>query len=118
MADSLTIPSLTSGSPVMGIGATATTTAVAGGAAVSGDGAGGGAGFTLSNPQVAAQVEEYLKANGYDIKFSVDDETRQTIVRIYNSASGELVRQIPDEEMVRLARALQEGLKQTMQASA
>lgn len=74
----------------------------------------GNAQLTLDNPQVAEQVQAYLQANGLDMKFSVDDETKQTIVRIYNSSSGELVRQVPTEDMVRLARALRAGQNQTL----
>ncbi|MFT3907077.1 MAG: flagellar protein FlaG [Steroidobacteraceae bacterium] len=76
--------------------------------------AGSTADLTLSNPQVAEQVDAYLRASGHDMKFSVDDETGQTIVRIYNSSTGDLVRQIPSEDLVRLARALKEGEKQTL----
>ena len=47
------------------------------------------------------------------MKFTVDKATGMTIVRIYNSASGELVRQIPNEEIVRIAELLHQELRQS-----
>ncbi len=54
----------------------------------------------------ARQLQEFLRQNGHNMEFSVDQATGVTIVRIYNSASGELVRQIPSEEIVRIAALL------------
>lgn len=56
----------------------------------------------------AQQLQEFLQQAGHDMKFNVDQSTGMTIVRIYNSASGELVRQIPSEEVVRIAALLRE----------
>ncbi|MFO1410030.1 MAG: flagellar protein FlaG [Steroidobacteraceae bacterium] len=66
---------------------------------------------SLPDPQqqariAARQLREYLRENGHDMKFSFDDTTGMTIVRIYNSATGELVRQIPSEEVVHIAEVL------------
>jgi flagellar protein FlaG len=38
--------------------------------------------------------------------YSVDDETHQIVIKIVNQDSGELLRQIPNEAAVRLARAV------------
>jgi flagellar protein FlaG len=63
--------------------------------------------------QAAARLlQEYLQQSGHDMKFAVDKATGMTIVRIYNSASGELVRQIPSEEIVRIAELLHQELRQ------
>lgn len=56
----------------------------------------------------AQQLQEFLQQAGHDMKFNVDKSTGMTIVRIYNSATGELVRQIPSEEVVRIAALLRE----------
>lgn len=56
----------------------------------------------------AQQLQEFLQQAGHDMKFDVDKSTGMTIVRIFNSATGELVRQIPSEEVVRIATLLRE----------
>jgi len=40
------------------------------------------------------------------LEFSMDPETGRTVVKIIDSATGELVRQIPMEEMLALAKSL------------
>ena len=63
----------------------------------------------VASAQAAArQLQEYLQKSGHNMEFAVDQTTGMTIVRIYNSASGELVRQIPSEEIVRIAALLRE----------
>jgi flagellar protein FlaG len=59
----------------------------------------------------ARLLQEYLQQNGHDMKFTVDQATGITIVRIYNSASGELVRQIPNEEIVHVAELLHQEMR-------
>ena len=72
----------------------------------------------LPDPAATAQasarlLQQYLQQNGHEMKFTVDKATGMTIVRIYNSASGELVRQIPNEEIVRIAELLHQELRQS-----
>lgn len=56
----------------------------------------------------ADQVEAYLRAHDQSVRFQVDRATGLTIVHVYENATGELVRQIPTEEIVRIARFLQQ----------
>jgi len=68
------------------------------------------------DPQVRAQaaarlLQQYLQESGHEMKFVVDKVTGKTIVRIYNRASGELVRQIPSEEIVRIAELLRQEIR-------
>lgn len=64
----------------------------------------------VSREQVQQAVEEVRKslsqAAASNLNFSVDEETGQTIVRVTDVHTGELIRQIPSEEMVELAKAL------------
>ena len=55
---------------------------------------------------VAKQIESYLKANGRDLQFSVDQETGRTVVTVRDSSTGEVIRQIPDVEALRIAQSL------------
>lgn len=40
------------------------------------------------------------------LAFSIDDTTGKTIVRITDAETGEMIRQIPSEEMLEIARSL------------
>lgn len=78
----------------------------------------------LPDPQqqariAAQQLQEYLRENGHDMKFSFDEATGMTIVRIFNSTTGELVRQIPSAEVVHIAEELRrEGGRNALSVSA
>jgi len=51
---------------------------------------------------VAAQIESWLQSSGRSLEFSVDDSSGCTVI-VVRDASGELIRQIPSEEALRLA---------------
>jgi flagellar protein FlaG len=55
---------------------------------------------------VARQIESYLKANGRDLEFRVDQATGRTVITVRDSSTGEVIRQIPDAEALRIAQAL------------
>jgi flagellar protein FlaG len=55
---------------------------------------------------VARQIESYLKANGRDLLFSVDEQTGRTVVTVRDKSTGEIIRQIPDAEALRISQAL------------
>lgn len=68
-------------------------------------------------PQPQPRPEELLQAmesikRTIDIKspnsllFSVDDATGKTIVKVTDAVTGEMIRQIPSEEMLEIARSL------------
>jgi len=52
-----------------------------------------------------------------DLDFNIDDSTGQVVVKVIDSESGKLVRQIPSKELLELAerfeemRSLMEGIK-------
>jgi flagellar protein FlaG len=60
------------------------------------------------NARAMRQLEEYLQAHDQSVRFQVDQQTGLTVVHVYNKASGEVVRQIPTEVIVRIARFLQQ----------
>jgi len=61
--------------------------------------------------RAAAQLlQEYVQQSGRDMKFTVDADSNRTVVRIFNRATGELVRQVPGEEVLRVAALLRDDL--------
>lgn len=57
----------------------------------------------------AQQIESYLKSVGRSLEFRVDPATHRTVVTIRDTTSGEVVRQIPGDEVLALARHLQQN---------
>jgi flagellar protein FlaG len=57
----------------------------------------------------AKQIDSYLKSAGRDLDIHVDRGTGRTIVTVRDSATGDVIRQIPNEETLRLAQSLGNG---------
>lgn len=58
---------------------------------------------------VAQQLESYLRSVGRSVQFSIDSASGRTVVSVRDAATGEVIRQIPSEEALRLAQALGSG---------
>lgn len=57
--------------------------------------------------QVAAiKAEEFVQSINSALQFSVDDSTGSTVVKVIDQLSNEVIRQIPSEEMLEIAKAL------------
>src|SRR4051812_6322901 len=52
----------------------------------------------------AKQIDSYLRSVGREVEFRVDDDTGMTVVTVRETATGEVIRQIPNEEVLHLAR--------------
>ena len=57
----------------------------------------------------AQQIDSYLKSVGREVEFRVDEETGTTVVTVRQTATGEVIRQIPNEEVLQMARRFQAG---------
>jgi len=55
---------------------------------------------------VAEQIDSYLRSVGRELEFRVDNASGRTVISVRDQATGELVRQIPSEEALRLAESL------------
>jgi flagellar protein FlaG len=54
------------------------------------------------------KVRDFVQVVRRDLEFSVDEDTGRTIITVLDSASGEVVRQIPPEEILAIAENLAE----------
>lgn len=52
------------------------------------------------------ELNEAMQTVGTALSFSVDKETGRTIVKVLDSKTGEVIRQIPAEEMVRVSQRI------------
>jgi flagellar protein FlaG len=65
-----------------------------------------------------AQINDYVQSVQRDLQFSFDDELGATVVRVIDRRSGELIRQIPNDVALDLARNLKEKMDiQILEAS-
>ena len=51
-------------------------------------------------------VKEFIQPMASNLAFEMDDDSGRTVIRITEASSGELIRQIPSEEMLEIAKAL------------
>jgi flagellar protein FlaG len=56
--------------------------------------------------QAVAQLNDYVQNTERKLEFQVDDDSGETVVRVYDKSSEELIRQIPNEEALELAKRL------------
>ena len=52
------------------------------------------------------RVAEYVKPFNSGLQFSVDDDTKQVVVKVVDIQTKEVIRQIPSEEMMAMSKAL------------
>lgn len=55
-----------------------------------------------------ALVNDYVQTVQRDLQFKVDEELDRTVIRVVDSDTGELIRQIPDDIFLELARRLKD----------
>ncbi|MFC3115499.1 flagellar protein FlaG [Cellvibrio fontiphilus] len=53
-----------------------------------------------------AQMNEYIQSTQRDLNFSYDPESGETVVKVLDRETQEVIRQIPDEIFLRLAQQL------------
>ena len=56
--------------------------------------------------QAARQINHFLQSSNSNLQFSVDSESHDVIVRVVDSETKEVIRQIPSEEMVAISHKL------------
>ena len=61
--------------------------------------------------KVVSQLNAYIQNTQRDVDFSIDDSTGRVVVKVIDSESEEVIRQIPSEEMLAISRHLIESLE-------
>ena len=56
--------------------------------------------------QAAQEINDFLKSSSAGIEFQVDNQSDRVIVRVVDSETRQLIRQVPTEEMVAISHAL------------
>lgn len=58
--------------------------------------------------EVVDKLNEVLEVTNRQLQFRVDDESQRTVISVLDQESGEKIRQIPSEEVLRLVSRMQE----------
>ncbi|HEX2829091.1 MAG TPA: flagellar protein FlaG [Burkholderiales bacterium] len=56
--------------------------------------------------EAVAAANEAMKTIKSELDFSVDEDTGKTVIRVIDKQSGTLIRQMPSQEMLEIAKAL------------
>lgn len=57
--------------------------------------------------KAAAQLQEFVSSMGRNLNFSIDETTGYNVVKVVNPDTGELIRQLPSEELLKISRDFQ-----------
>jgi flagellar protein FlaG len=58
--------------------------------------------------EAVTRLNEQMQSKGRDLNFSLDERIDRTIITVKNLQTGEVVRQIPTEEVVRMAHSIED----------
>lgn len=58
--------------------------------------------------QAVLSIKEFVQTIRRDLNFTLDDSSGRVVVKVTDGASGEVIRQMPTEEALRLAESLDE----------
>lgn len=56
--------------------------------------------------QAARKVENFVKMANSDLQFAIDRDTDQTVVKVIDRGTKEVIRQFPSEEMLQISKSL------------
>jgi len=57
------------------------------------------------------QVRDQFQNVRRELEFSIDEKLRKVIITVHDSDTGDVIRQIPSEEFIRMARTMSEADK-------
>lgn len=58
--------------------------------------------------QIAERLESYIRSVSRSLEFKVDASSGRTIISVLDAETGDLIRQIPNEEVLRFAELAEE----------
>jgi flagellar protein FlaG len=59
---------------------------------------------------VTRQIDSYLRSINKSLQFRLDETTGQMVVSICDAETGEVIRQVPGEEALRIAQRIEDQL--------
>lgn len=68
--------------------------------------------------EAVTSIQNFVQNIRRDLNFSLDDSSGRVVVKVTDSVSGEVIRQLPSEEALRLAERLDEARSLLFKAEA
>jgi len=69
----------------------------------------GGANFSKRQIEELVQaLNEFLSRNSFSISFAIDKDTDELVIKVVDRQTGELIKQIPSEDVLRLSKTFDE----------
>lgn len=62
-------------------------------------------------------INQMMRHNNANVEFSIDKDTKQTVIKVVESGTGQAICQFPSEEAVALSRVIGQQMDQQMQRS-
>lgn len=56
-------------------------------------------------------INRAMQSSGHNLKFSVDPDTKRSVVQVVDSDTGDLIRQIPSKEALAIANSIDQFLQ-------
>lgn len=72
----------------------------------------------VSLDKAVSSIKDFVQTIRRDLNFDLDDSSGKVVVKVTDRSSGEVVRQIPTEEALRLAENLEEARSLLFKAQA
>ncbi len=63
---------------------------------------------TVEVRQAVGKINEIVQSVQRDLSFNMDEDSGKTVIKVVDTESGELIRQIPSEEVLAIASQLRE----------
>jgi flagellar protein FlaG len=57
--------------------------------------------------KAAAQIQNFVQEMGRNLSFSIDETTGYNVVRVINPETNEVIRQLPSEELLKIAKSME-----------
>ena len=58
--------------------------------------------------KAATQIQNFVQEMGRNLSFTVDETTGYNVVRVMNPETNEVIRQLPSEELLKIARSMEQ----------
>ena len=62
----------------------------------------------LALDEAMESIAEFMHLSTQNVNFQKDDSTDKTIIKVFDSASNELIKQFPSEEVIEIAQKIAE----------
>ena len=58
--------------------------------------------------KAATQIQNFVQEMGRNLSFTIDETTGYNVVRVMNPETNEIIRQLPSEELLKIARSMEQ----------